>query len=71
MPEASAIKPAHVTAISDLRHDQRTRVPSFGAIAFILSHLLLIARPSLDYSDLRGLSNLSAESMDCLLTLVA
>jgi hypothetical protein len=70
MPEASAIKPVHVTAISDSRRDWGTHVPSFGVIALISSHRHLIVRPSLDYSDLRGLSNLSVESMDCLLTSV-
>jgi hypothetical protein len=61
----------HGTAISDSHHNQQTRVPLFGVIAFILSHLLFIAQPSLDYSDLRGLSNLSAELTDRLLTSVA
>jgi hypothetical protein len=64
MPEASAIKPMHITAISDSRHDQWTHMPSFRVIAFISSHLHLIAWPSLDYSDLCGLSNLSAELTD-------
>jgi hypothetical protein len=70
MPEASVIKHVHVTAISDLCHDRRTHAPSFRVIALISSHLHLIARPSLNYSKLCGLSNLSVELTDCSLTSV-